>query len=148
MRCSFLHIAVCVFIFSPLRRVIVQFFLTSLGCKGSSKEKGAVLGSRSASTAVILMPLFSGFSHITVSGGKTSGALSLTSRRRICRVPVLLAGGIPGDQTDSLLLCFLPGTLSPSATRGLPFLNIKQLFLICSSVEDFIILYKHCRNVR
>lgn len=88
-------------IFSPLRRVTVQFFLTSLGCKGSSKEKGPALGSMSASSAVILMPLFSGFSHISASGGNTSGALSFMSRRRICRVPVLLAGGTPGDQTDS-----------------------------------------------
>lgn len=65
----------------PLRRVMVQFFLTAEGTLGSSKTKGPTLGSMSASAAVMLMTFRLGFSQICASLGSSSGALSLMSIR-------------------------------------------------------------------
>lgn len=90
-----LNECVCVCVILPLIRVMVQFLLTSEGRWANSKAKGPALGFRSPSSAVMLMALGSGFSHISASGGDTLGALSLISNRWICRVPVPLAGGVP-----------------------------------------------------
>lgn len=74
---------------------MVQFLLTVDGRLLNSKAKGPALGWMSPSMAVILMPLGSGLSHISASRGNTCGALSLMSSRKICSVPVPLAGGMP-----------------------------------------------------
>lgn len=51
----------------PLILVMVQFLRTSKGRWANSKAKGPALGLRSPSTAVMLMALGSGFSHISAS---------------------------------------------------------------------------------
>lgn len=81
--------------FSPLIREMVQLRRMMDGWRGSSKTKGPMLGSVSASTAVMLIEFMLDLSQIWASLGTRDGALSFTSIRNICRVPVLLAGGEP-----------------------------------------------------
>ena len=90
----------------PLIRLSVQLRRTSDGRLANSKANGPALGVRSGSLAVMLMPLGSGFSHISTSGGKTWGALSFMSSRYIWRVPVPLAGGIPAQRKTCSIFFF------------------------------------------
>lgn len=90
----------------PLSLEMVQLRRTLAGKDGSSKTKGPTLGSASASEAVMLtLELGRALSHTWASRGTSTGALSLTSIRMICRVPVPLAWGEPdgeggrGDKT-------------------------------------------------
>lgn len=81
----------------PLSLEMVQLRRTLAGKEGSSKTKGPTLGSASASEAVMLtLELGRARSHTWASRGTSTGALSLTSIRMICRVPVPLAWGEPG----------------------------------------------------